>query len=151
MNASLGNAMNAITKKFLSLQPSSRVHAMRRTYEVTGYDLESALNEPILTDTETGQRLYGAMYIVHLMTFEVSEKPGACDRQAAPSIQTEPSVPDAAHAGHEQEDERVLASLPPEAFGLIDEFIYSPELLIGRRLYLAHAEFRDEERAFSES
>lgn len=140
--------MNIKTKKFLSLRPSDKVHAMRKTFEVTGIDLESNHQEPILIDVATGQRLYGAMYIVHLMDFEQNAQSEEMPSQPTPSLPEQSESALIASLDNELDN---LAYLPPDAFGVIDEFIYVPELLIGRQAFLPYPTFRKEELAFISS
>lgn len=53
--------------QFYALPEGAEIAAMKKRFKVSHREVREGIEEPVLVDIESGERLFGAIYICHLM------------------------------------------------------------------------------------
>lgn len=53
--------------QFYALPEGAEIAAMKKRFKVSHREVREGVEEPVLVDIESGERLFGAIYICHLM------------------------------------------------------------------------------------
>jgi hypothetical protein len=132
-------------EQFYALPVGAEIDAMKKRFVVAHRDTRNGVEQPVLTDAQNGENLFGAIYICHLMSLSkmgeaLEAGPPPEPESTAVSLTQAPVIPEAfdrmQDVDHYEDSEDM--TLQPD-------LTLTPELLYqGRREYPAIDQYLEE-------